>query len=151
MLRWRRKNIFLAEEGAVWERTVPLTIHEDAGPASKVLSANQVSFSGLLSSGDEKLTKFIIFTALKNKGVVDDNAWPSLIRDLEDLARGVRLGDDMWRFVLLFGKADEEVRVNTWGLPSYNAPNEVCSECLANRTTRPFTDLSAAAAWRPTQ
>ena len=32
-----------------------------------------------------------------------------------------------------------------------NGADEVCSECLANRTNRPFTDMRADAAWRLTE
>ena len=46
--------------------------------------------------------------------------------------------------MLLFAKADEDCRSNDWGLPHYSAKDEVCSECLANRSTRPYTDLQEA-------
>ena len=54
-----------------------------------------------------------------------------------------------WRFVLLAAKADEEVRCNEWGLPHFGGA-ENCSDCLCNKSTRPYTDLQASAAWRPT-
>ena len=37
------------------------------------------------------------------------------------------------------------------GLSHFAAKDETCSECLANRTTRPYTDLQRDAKWRPTQ
>ena len=59
----------------------------------------------------------------------------------------------MWKCFFLFAKADEEQHVvswGMWGMPGYNAPDEVCPECLANRDQRPFTDLSPGARWRAT-
>ena len=54
-----------------------------------------------------------------------------------------------WRFALLYAKCDEEVRCNEFGFAHYWAGNEVCSECLGNRAGKPFPDLRAEAAWRP--
>ena len=50
-----------------------------------------------------------------------------------------------WDIALLFAKADEETHVRAWGIPSYNGQDEVCSECLANKTTKPFTYLTRQA------
>ena len=54
----------------------------------------------------------------------DHRCWERFIADVDDLAAGVvngkRVAADgrrMWRFVLLFAKADEEVRRNEFGLP----------------------------------
>ena len=51
--------------------------------------------------------------------------------------------------VFSFAKADEECQCQAWGLPHYNS-NEPCSECLANRTDKPFADLKVTTAWRST-
>ena len=48
-------------------------------------------------------------------------------------------------------EADEETHVASWGLPSYNDALEPCSECMADREHRPYTDLSRGALWRPTE
>ena len=55
----------------------------------------------------------------------------------------------IWCFCLLLAKGDEECHCQDWGLPHYNSA-EPCSECLGNRTDKPFTDLRATAAWRGT-
>ena len=51
----------------------------------------------------------------------------------------------------MFCKADEEVRSNEFGLAHFGAADEVCSECLADRTGRPFTALGPDALWRGTE
>ena len=49
---------------ADYNRLVPLTVHEDAVPCTKRLSAQCVSFSGLLGQGDEKVAKYVCFSSL---------------------------------------------------------------------------------------
>ena len=60
-------------------------------------------------------------------------------------------GGILWRFALLFAKSDEDARCNEFGLVHYSSAGEVCSECLCNRSNRPFTDLRPGALWRPTE
>ena len=74
-----------------------------------------------------------------------EEAWGRILGDFADL---LREGSGGWRFLLLFSKGDLEVRAVAWGLPSYNG-EEPCTECRANRSDKPFTDLSATALWRP--
>ncbi len=135
---------------------VPLTLHTDAAPASKEKSSVCISFGGLLGTGDEKLTRFVCATYLKERGVDDAAVWSHILEDLDKLASRERpviqdTDGTVWTFVVLFMKSDEEVRCSEIGFPSYSAGAEVCSECMSNRTTRPFTDMSAAALWRPTE
>eukprot|EP00969_Alexandrium_andersonii_P201922 8922233-Alexandrium_andersonii.AAC.1 len=88
-----------------------------------------------------------------------DKAWPMILKDFDDLSTGFVNGSPIardadgtvWRFVLLFAKADQDCQCVEWGLPHYGAKDEVCTECLANRTNRPFTDLSSGAKWRDTE
>ena len=56
-----------------------------------------------------------------------------------------------WRFFFLFTKCDEEVRCTEFGMTRCIGVDEVCSECLANRTHRPFTDMRSDAVWRFTK
>jgi hypothetical protein len=126
---------------------IPITVHQDAGPVAKTKSADCISVSSLLAVGGEKVTKFLLATALADK----DNDWKVWGEILKDLDEAATVGVGGWKLVLLFAKADEEQRSIKWGLPSYNDAMEICSECLANRSHRPFTDLSAAAKWRPTE
>ena len=139
--------------------TVPCSIHEDAGPYTKTSSCNCVSLSSLIGDGDEKITKFLSFSYIKSAGSAPTGvAWEKLLADFDCLAAGSRadgpIAQDadgtMWRFVLLVAKGDEDVHCNEWGLPHYGG-QEVCSDCLANRVERPFTDLRELSAWRPTE
>ena len=141
-----------------------MTLHEDAGPFTKKSSANCLSIAPVLGEGNEKLKHFLCASYVKRNRDADvDNSamWRTLLADLEALASGVVDGlpiapvapgsDDMWRVVVVFAKADEQVRCDDWGLTHYNASHEVCSECLANRTDKPWTDMRAAASWRGTE
>jgi len=134
---------------------VPLTIHEDAGPCSKLKSANCISFSSLLGCGDEKISKFLCSSYIQETGGPREyDIWKVILEDLDMLARGELAGNApgecFWRFVLLFAKSDEDCHANHWGLKHYSDANEICTECLANRTTQPFTNLLHTAEWRPT-
>jgi len=139
-------------------RCIPITIHEDAGPVSKVMSANCISFSSLLGDGDEKVTKFVSFTYVKKTDIQLNIhiAWAAFLNDLESLATGYIEGapvapsndDCPWSFISLFAKGDEECHANAWGLPHWQHAQEPCSECRANRGTRPWSDLRRGALWR---
>ena len=139
---------------------IPLSLHEDAGPITKRLSANHISFSSLLSEGNEKLTHFLICTHVKKKGDnLQAKMWEILLGDMDGLSCGVVNGstvapagpDRYWKFLVLFCKCDEECRCNMYGFAHWGASDEVCSECLCNRCAMPFTDLQVSAAWRPTE
>ena len=133
----------------------PLTVHIDGGPCTKTRSVNVLSFGGLHAQGDEKVTKSPCASYLKGDRP-DTNIWDFLLRDFEALATGlvggrpVATGRDgrVLKWLLLFVKSDEEVRSQEFGFANPGAADEVCSECLGNRTSRPFTDLRATAAWR---
>ena len=97
-------------------------------------------------------------TCIKDGSASDPIAWAALLADFDSLATGVVDGADVardadgtrWKAILLIATADEEARCNEFGLPHYGS-DEPCSECMANRTTRPYTDLRAEAAWRPSE
>ena len=139
-------------------RTIPCSLHEDAGPISKTLSADCVSWSAFLGDGDEKVTHYLSWSDVKEKlkDVNVDIAWDAFLKDFEELATGYVDGSPVardsngavWSFALLFSKGDEECHCNTWGLTHWQNAVDCCSECLANRTSRPFTDLRGVAAWR---
>ena len=137
---------------------LPVVVHTDAGPCTKRKSAHCVSWSGLLGTGSEKVTKFFAFTYLKATSDGDAPAWQALVRDFRTLATdGVASeGRRRWKMVLLACKSDEEARANEMGLVHWGGP-EPCSDCLCDRSAgevaavRPFTDLSRGAAWVPTQ
>lgn len=132
-----------------WRRVIPISVHEDAGPFTKSLSCITVSFSSVVSTGSDKETQFLIASVIKQKGA-DQRMhafWDVLLADFCSLATDGLAG---WKFVLLAAKGDLETRSNSWGMASYNAAHEMCSECQANRSNKPFTDLSPGAAWRQT-
>lgn len=132
-----------------WQYLIPLTVHEDAGPYAKKKSCNVISFSSLLGEGSEKLRQWPIASYIKagpSTSEQIDALWVPLLADFRSLVEDRICGP--WRFILMFAKADLENRSNAWGLPHYNSADQPCAECLANRTTMPFTDLRASAAWR---
>ena len=138
------------------KHTIPCTLHQDAGPYSKRKSAECISFSSMLGVGAEKVTKFLLSTEIKTRRSVPCAVgWSSLLEDWEALAGGElggfpiagRADGVVWKFVLLHVKADEECQCKTWGMPHFSS-DEPCPYCMANRATRPFTDLQHDATWR---
>ena len=137
---------------------VPCSLHQDAGPISKLSSADCVSWSSVLGEGDEKVTHVLSWSYIKAKQNKPDIscAWDVFLKDWEALATGYVDGQavarhdsgEVWSFALMFAKADEETRCNAWGLTHWQSASECCTECLANRSNRPFTDLRGGAAWR---
>ena len=131
--------------------TIPCVLHTDAGPCTKSAACNCISWSALLGEGSEKLTKFLICSHLKPTGtpnLTDRPCWERILADFDAMAsEGLLVGRRRWRLVLMAVKCDEEVRCNEFGLAHYNS-NECCSECMADRATRPYTDLTADARWR---
>jgi hypothetical protein len=140
---------------------IPLTIHEDAGPITKLRSAVMISFASLLGLGNEKVTHFLCATYIKRGQVDNTPMWNDLMTDFEAMSTGLVSGSPVapvkeadgvnWKFLLLFAKGGEEVRCNEWGLMHYSGATEICSECLANRTNRPWTDMRRGASWRGTE
>ena len=86
-------------------------------------------------------------------------AWETPLAGVDDLATGMvngspvaREGRKVRKSMMLVSKADDEAGCNAFGLPHFSA-EECCPECLANRdlAERPFSELKAGAAWRPTK
>ena len=127
---------------------IPCTIHADAGPVTKTKSAMCLSWSSMLAYGIEKQTKFLVASWLKDGDADDSEVYRLMLEDFDKLSCDMEAN---FQFCLLFAKADEQCHCDEWGMTSYNAADETCTECLANRSSRPFTDLSAGAAWRPTE
>ena len=109
----------------------------------------------MFSEGGDKLCRIPLCSCIK-EGNADSNKlpenllrelWSPIVQQFNQLAAEPIHG---YRFFLLFCKGDLQVRCDTWGFPSYNSADQVCSGCSANRTSRPWTDLRAGAAWRPT-
>ena len=112
------------------------------------MQQNSVLVSAHCLTRDHKtVTKFVLSTYISDPGN-DTLVWDAI---LSDLRLAAEQGVGGWHFCLLFAKADEEQRSIKWGLPSYNDPMDVCSECLSNRSNIPFSDLSRTAKWRPSE
>lgn len=135
------------------KHTIPITVHEDAAPVTKDKGSNCTSFSSILGQGDAKVIVFLCCSSVKLASAekAEVIAWREILRDCEALAtEGVQDKRGMtWKFLVLFAKGDGEVH-QTWGLPCHN-DQEVCHDCMANRSTRPYTDLQANASWRPSE
>ena len=137
---------------------IPIVLHEDAGPYAKGYSMNIINFSALLARGPESQTKFAIASHIKTADDKPDEEslskfWSEVIADFDALANSDKLvakDESKWRAVLMFGKGDMEMRIQTWGLPGYSHKIDVCPNCLANRNERPYTDNRPNANWRPT-
>ena len=130
---------------------VPCSLHQDAGPVAKNLSADCLSFCSLVGRGPERVTKFLVASEIKRAGN-DKQIWECVLDDFRDLSRGIirdKIGVE-WSFIMLLIKADEEARVNEFGLASWSSA-EPCPECRSNRSDKPYTDLSRQALWRPTE
>ena len=140
---------------------VPLTVHTDAAPYTKTQSCVTISFSGLLGAGDTKLKKFPVASFIKVTDSTEGQhaAWRRICADFEALAGGQVNGETVaqhadgapLQFALLFAKADEDARSNEFGLTHYSGRNEMCSECLAGREERVWTNLLVDAGWRPSE
>ena len=62
---------------------VPLVLHEDAAPVTKLLSANMISVSSILGLGNKKLTHFLLATHIKrNKSDSEDHTplWNAIFK-----------------------------------------------------------------------
>ena len=140
-----------------------IVIHEDAAPFTKSKSAATCSWFGVLGAGSEIQCKFVHHSFVKK---TDDtwmalsHVWEHLFDQLDLLFAGydengvVFMQDDdgVWRICLLFCKGDGEQQVVVYGLPGYSLSGRdrgVCGYCDADRSDKPFTDLSIAADWRP--
>lgn len=113
-----------------------------------------LSISSVLGIGHEKTTQLLIATHVKHKKSEAPDLtqlWNTILEDFEVLVQKDEASRWPWRFLVLFAVGDEEVRVVEWGLTSYNAAEECCSECKADRQHHPWTDMRRGAAWRGTE
>lgn len=114
---------------------VPLVLHQDAAPITKLLGANMISVSSILGLGSEKTTQLLIATHIKRNKAEAPNLshlWQAILDDFEVLFHKDEASRGPWRFVLLFALGDEECRCVEWGLTSWSAAEECCSECKAH-------------------
>ena len=101
------------QSAAMLETAIPLTVHEDAGPVTKAQGVVCLSFSALLGTGGEKVSKFLCSSWIKTERGTDagpNAVWRRIIRDFDDLVSGKVGGEPVardddgteWRFILLF-------------------------------------------------
>eukprot|EP00959_Pyramimonas_sp_CCMP1952_P313343 6558646-Pyramimonas_sp.AAC.1 len=64
---------------------MPCAVHEDAGPISKRLRGNCLSFPSMIGKGPEKLTTLIVATSVKHN-ITDKGAWVAVLSDFGNLA-----------------------------------------------------------------
>eukprot|EP00959_Pyramimonas_sp_CCMP1952_P311733 6523673-Pyramimonas_sp.AAC.1 len=102
--------------------TIPCALRIDAGPCTKSLSTNCISWSTLLGEGEEKLTKWLICSYLKKDNTADANVYWDIVGDFDKMATGLvggqpiaKTGRQVWRFVLLILKGGEDQRANELG------------------------------------
>ena len=151
--------------------TLPLVLHEDAGPYGKSTSVAILNYSSILGRGAELECKLVsaAFTKGDNaKPLPTGRGWAMFLESIGHVLRGVaplgpfeidtvdyrmagspimKLGEENWNGLMLFGKADSEHQVLSWGAPSYNS-NNICRKCPANRSDYPYTDGSKNSRWR---
>ena len=75
-------------------RTIPLVIHEDAGPFSKSQSVSVLNYSSITGRGAEFDIKFVVSTFIKVSGegrrpLSDDPGWAAILDSFLLLANGV--------------------------------------------------------------
>ena len=105
---------------------------------------------------------YVSANTIKTRGTrgIDHPFWRAFLHDFDMMAEGKDSNGEIlfidsegnaWGSILLFGEGDCEQIVVCWGCKHYMAAHEMCAFCLANKSTRPYTDLSPEAAWRRTE
>ena len=107
---WR--NLFASPEGQQYKSihpvlrnktveelssTIPVTLHEDAGPYAKGKSANSLSWQPLIGSGSDLEQNFIHHTEIKRSGVLCycKPACRICFKEFDSLAEGMTVGGDI--------------------------------------------------------
>ena len=127
---------------------LPLMLFDDAGPISAHNSSFVRVWYSIVGRGNEKETRFLMCSGLKDKDK-DDMSWPVILESFEELAKPVEAGS--WGGILLFIGADLDYACNVLGMPHYNGgPDGICMACEANATTIPHNTFHANATWRGT-
>ena len=81
---WAQDHVFIrGRTAAELKRAIPLVMHEDAGPCSKEQPACCISVSSLLGSGSEKVTKYLLATAV-SVPMEDVKVWEDILADRTD-------------------------------------------------------------------
>ena len=145
--------------------SLPGSLHEDAGPFTKVKSTNIISWSSCLGKGKELSCKFVAFSHIKVAGVpasCTEEAWKVFNNNLACLAEGrhpetgeylaTHSTGEPWSLIMILGCPDNET-LCFWGLPSYKQVGECCGFCDGTNdgSSTPVTDLKRDSAWRPTE
>ena len=104
----RSHRCFAGTSRAQWGRIVPLTLHEDAGPFTKKLSVNCISFAGLFGVGGETLCNHLICSYIKDGPASPeelDDLWRPVLSEFDELAHtGLVLSGVQWIFIVYEGR-----------------------------------------------
>ncbi len=88
-LRWLRDHHYLRNLSVEeLSHVVPMVLHEDAAPVTKILSGNMISISSVLALGSQKWKQFLVATYIKKKKAEspDHNPlWKAILSDFEGL------------------------------------------------------------------
>ena len=167
---WRDHPVLRNRTPLDMQHCFPLTLHQDAGPATKTAGTSIISIGGILGVGSEMDSKFVCSCAKSGDiATSSDPGWALLLGSLGILETGfgplgpykagtidydvagkpfLLINDIIWSSLMLFVKADGEQTSVKFGLPGASALS-LCSECPANRTDMTYTDMSSRAGWRP--
>ena len=136
---WESHGILRNLSPADLAYTLPLVLHEDAGPYGKSTSVAILNYSSILGRGAELECKLVsaAFTKGDNaKPLPTDRGWAMFLESIGHVLRGVaplgpfeidtvdyrmagrpimKLEEETWNGLMLFGKADSEHQVLSWG------------------------------------
>ena len=146
------------------ESSIPCDWHNDAGPVSRKRGAFVLNWGSILGIGSELETRFLSASYLKEDGDLPEGVWDVIEISMRGLAEGkVPIGFEgsglelaidsdgtVWKALFITALADGEYFTNEVGMQGASH-NEICSLCLANRSTHPFTQLGSTASWRSTR
>ena len=137
------------------ETTLPLFLHNDAGPFTKKRSVFVLSFGSFLGIGSELEVLHVVATWVKKMDMSKpERVYDYLLESFGKLAEGFSDGEPLamegervWCGIWLSLFSDCEFLQQELGMKGASN-TEPCGFCPCNRTTIPFTELGASARWR---
>ena len=138
--------------------SIPLSLHNDAGPFSKKQSVFVLSVGSMLGVGSELETRSLVATWVKGCFTdLPELVYDRLGRSFVFLARGWAdagvllasegVGGLCWKGILATVLSDMEFLHDEVGLRGAGMTHP-CAWCPCNRTDMPFTALGTSALWR---
>ena len=147
------------------ECSFPISMHNDAGPVSRKLSAYVLSWASIFGIGSEIECRFLIASWMPDSFEgLPERVWAECWKSFCALASGVvpegfegagsylALDADgtIWKGIVLTSLADGEYNQNVIGMNGASHA-EPCFLCRCNRSTHPFTALGTSAKWMETR